>query len=124
MRPAGASSISRRPRESAIDILATIFEEYTYSVGERLWETDDAVRVALDNLVAELYDRKGNMRAMLERLDRNGTGTISRQEMQRGLTGMGIRLTPSEISAVMRMYEPRTLNPPASALNCLHVRPT
>ena len=42
---------------------------------------------------------------MLQRLDRNGTGSISRQEMQRGLTGMGIRLTPSEISAVMRAFD-------------------
>ena len=69
---------------------------------QRLWETDDAVRVALDNLVAELYDRRGDVQAMLERLDRNGTGTLSRQEMQRGLMGLGIRLKPSELSQVMR----------------------
>ena len=69
---------------------------------QRLWETDDAVRVALDNLVAELYDRRGDVQTMLERLDRNGTGTVSRQEMQRGLVGLGIRLKPSALSQVMR----------------------
>ena len=102
-----------------------------------LWETDDAVRAALDHLVEELYDRREDVQSMLQRLDRNGTGTISRQverwgwvgavgwehcggsaggewasrgvwrwlvvqEMQRGLVGLGIRLTPSELSSVMR----------------------
>ena len=67
-----------------------------------LWETDDAVRTALDHLVEELYDRREDVQSMLQRLDRNGTGTLSRQEMQRGLMGLGIRLKPSELSQVMR----------------------
>ena len=44
-----------------------------------LWETDDAVRMALNHLVEELYDRREDVQSMLQRLDRNGTGTISRQ---------------------------------------------
>ncbi len=33
------------------------------------------------------------------------TGTLSRAEMQRGLVGLGLRLTPSEMTAVMRAFD-------------------
>ena len=72
---------------------------------ERLWETNMVVREALNQVVEELYARREDVLSMLQGLDRNGTGTLSRQEMQRGLMGMGIRLSPSEMSAIMRAFD-------------------
>ena len=66
---------------------------------------DPVVKAALDQLVGELHGRREDVHNMLQRLDRNGTGTLSRQEMHRGLLGMGIRLTPIEIEAVMRALD-------------------
>ena len=73
--------------------------------GARLWETDPAVRAALDQLVEELWDRREDVRSMFERLDRNGTGVLSRQEMLRAMKQLGVRLGPSELTAVMRAFD-------------------
>ena len=67
----------------------------TSTRGRFLWEEDDAVRASVDALVEELYDRREYVLEMLERMDTNGTGYLSRAEMKRGLE----RLTPNAESA-------------------------
>ena len=67
-----------------------------------MWEEDDAVRAAVDSLCEELYDRREYVYELLERMDTNKTGYLSRAEMKRGLDKLGLRLSAAEISDVMR----------------------
>ena len=67
-----------------------------------LWEDDDAVRASVDALVEELYDRREYVLEMLERMDTNGTGYLSRAEMKRGLDKLGVRLGAGALSDVVR----------------------
>ena len=67
-----------------------------------LWEEDDAVRAAVDSLCEELYDRREYVYELLERMDTNKTGYLSRAEMKRGLDKLGLRLSAADLSHVMR----------------------
>ena len=56
-------------------------------------------------LLGELYDRREDVREVLERMDTNGTGFLSRAEMMRGMRGLGVRLDPSELTAVFEHFD-------------------
>ena len=66
---------------------------------------DPAVRMALDRLVSELSGRHSSVYEMLQRLDRNGDGLVSREELRSGLLGLGLVLGMSELDALMRVFD-------------------
>ena len=59
----------------------------------------------MDALCEELYDRREYVYEMLERMDTNGSGFLGRAEMRSGLSKLGLRLSPSELDAVMRGFD-------------------
>jgi hypothetical protein len=67
--------------------------------------SDPAVREALDRLVGELSTKHSTVYELLNRMDRNKDGVLSRDEIRRGLAGMGVRLTTWELDSVMRTFD-------------------
>ena len=67
--------------------------------------SDPMVRRALDRLVDELSGRHSSVYEMLQRLDRNGDGLLSREEMRTGLLGMGVPLAAPELDSLMRVFD-------------------
>ena len=92
-------------RVSYIELYKVLSRERT-AVGAAarrpLWEEDEVVRAAVDSLCAELYGRREYVYELLERMDTNKTGYLSREEMKRGLDKLGLRLGATELSHVMR----------------------
>ena len=82
-------------RVSYIELYKVLSRERT-AVGAAarrpLWEEDEVVRAAVDSLCAELYGRREYVYELLERMDTNKTGYLSREEMKRGLDQLGLRL--------------------------------
>ena len=66
---------------------------------------DPTVKEALDRLVAELRTRHSTVYEMLNRMDKNKDGSLSRDEIRRGLAEMGVRLTATELDSVMRVFD-------------------
>ena len=66
---------------------------------------DPATREVLDRLIEEIYDRREDAREMFERMDTNGSGTLSRPEMMRAMRSMNVRLSPSELTMVMESFD-------------------
>jgi Ca2+-binding EF-hand superfamily protein len=66
---------------------------------------DPAVREALDRLVVELRTNHSTVYEMLNRMDRNKDGILSRDEIRRGLAEMGVQLTATELDSVMRAFD-------------------
>ena len=62
---------------------------------------DAAVREALMRLVAELCEQELLVHDLFVRMDANGNGTLSRDEMQHALSSLGICLTPPQLLRVM-----------------------
>jgi hypothetical protein len=66
---------------------------------------DPAVCEALDRLISELRTKHSTVYEMLNRMDRNKDGILSRDEIRRGLAEMGVRLTATELDSVMRAFD-------------------
>ena len=61
---------------------------------------DEPVRAALERLVAELSKQHGALYKLLESMDRNRDGSLSREELRAGLQSLGLSLQPSSLDAV------------------------
>ena len=60
---------------------------------------DPAVRAALDRLVEELQAKHSTVYEMLQRMDTKRDGILSRDEVRRGLSGLGVKLRTSELDS-------------------------
>jgi len=63
------------------------------------------VRVAMESLVKQLSLMKLSHEELFEKIDADGNGQLSRQEMQIGLRKLGITLLPIELDAVLRAFD-------------------
>jgi hypothetical protein len=72
-----------------------------------LLENDPVLNAAMEHMCDELHDRLGEVTSMLQRLDRRGSGELSREEMERGLQGLGIHLSPDELHSVVDAFDNR-----------------
>ena len=66
---------------------------------------DATTREVLDRLVETLQARHEAVYEMLKRLDVNGDGQLDRSEIRRGLLGMRIALTSSELDSVIHAFD-------------------
>ena len=66
---------------------------------------DQTTREVLDRLVEALQARHEAVYDMLKRLDVNGDGQLDKAEIRRGLLGMRIALTSSELDSVIRAFD-------------------
>ena len=66
---------------------------------------DPEVKQALDRLVVEVQARQSTVYEMLGRMDTNKDGILSRRDVGRGLTELGVRLSASELDSVMRVFD-------------------
>ena len=66
---------------------------------------DQTTREVLDRLVEQLQARHEAVFDMLKRLDVNGDGQLDKAEIRRGLLGMRIALTSSELDSVIRAFD-------------------
>ena len=66
---------------------------------------DPVVREALDRLVIELQAKHSTVYEMLNRMDTNKDGVLSRDEICDGLAEMGVRLRTTELDSVMRAFD-------------------
>ena len=66
---------------------------------------DSTTRGVLDSLCMELATRHEAVFQLLQRMDANGDGVLSRSEIRSGLLDLRIALTSSELDSVMRLFD-------------------
>jgi hypothetical protein len=64
-----------------------------------------AVRESLDRLCAELASKHELVYELLQRLDRNGDGRLSRDELRHGLSSLGVSLKQWELDEVIAAFD-------------------
>ena len=71
------------------------------------WESDAAIADAIARLAREVYGghSKAQVASKLKLLDRNSNGLVSRAELEQGLRGLGTKLQPLEMSALMQAFD-------------------
>jgi hypothetical protein len=67
--------------------------------------TQPTVRAAVDRLCAELASKHEPVYELLQRLDRNGDGRLSRDELRHGLRGLGVSLLPPELDGALGAFD-------------------
>ena len=111
MRPLGSSRsvvsatqalIAHRSSDRNDDLQAPSSFSYQSFI-DRL--NDPVTREVLDRLVEQLQSRHDSVFDMLKRLDVNGDGELDRAEIRRGLLGMRIALTSSELDSVINAFD-------------------
>ena len=111
MRPLGSSRsvvsatqalIAHRSSDRNDDLQAPSSFSYQSFI-DRL--NDPVTREVLDRLVEQLQSRHDSVFDMLKRLDVNGDGELDRAEIRRGLLGMRIALTSSELDSVIHAFD-------------------
>jgi Ca2+-binding EF-hand superfamily protein len=83
------------------------YEEFTSVLMKRraTLPVSPLVSSALKRLCDELSSKHQQVYQLLQRLDRNKDGRLSRTELQDGLVRMGVLLPPSELDGVMRAFD-------------------
>ena len=67
--------------------------------------SDWKIRDAMDALVTQLHAHREKASELLQHLDRNGDGWLSRDELKTGLNDMGIRLGGFELDMAMKAFD-------------------
>jgi Ca2+-binding EF-hand superfamily protein len=83
------------------------YEEFTSVLMKRraTLPVSPLVHAALKRLCDELSSRHQQVYQLLQTLDRNKDGRLSRPELQAGLVRMGVLLPPAELDGVMREFD-------------------
>jgi hypothetical protein len=68
-------------------------------------EAKKAEATGVDRLVGELRTKHSTVFEMLKRMHRNQDGKLDRDEVCRGLTEMGVRMSSAELDWVMRAFD-------------------
>jgi len=66
---------------------------------------DPIAKEVLDRLVTELWARHEAVHDMLRRLDKSGSGCLSKSDLRMGLQSMHLKLTPNELDSVIRLFD-------------------
>ena len=66
---------------------------------------DPIAKEVLDRLVTELWARHEAVHDMLRRLDKSGSGCLSKSDLRMGLQSMHLKLTSNELDSVIRLFD-------------------